>query len=270
MDVDYYPFGLTMAGISSKAAGKLENKKRFNGIEHTTDLDLNQYDAFYRTMDPQIGRWWQIDPKVDEGYESVSPYTSMYNNPISISDPLGDEGEDANQSNISTEEQSGGDGCCEFLRQALISAGSTLNGALNTVTYGLWPAKGFVNTDHYSEQDKATQESAARIGQIGMMLPMFRLGPRSASPELVPISIKLLKPGNPAIPVLPPVARAFPIPAPAQVVNAHGQKKQSTGSTRKSGDSHMRQYKNNKKGNKENPNKKKGADERRTKNKPKD
>ncbi|KIC89107.1 hypothetical protein HY58_18695 [Flavihumibacter sp. ZG627] len=76
-----------MAGISSKAAGKLENKKKFNGIEHTTDLDINQYDAFFRTMDPQIGRWWQIDPKANE---SESPYAAMSNNPIRFSDLLGD------------------------------------------------------------------------------------------------------------------------------------------------------------------------------------
>ncbi|HET8689089.1 MAG TPA: RHS repeat-associated core domain-containing protein, partial [Methanosarcina sp.] len=76
-----------MAGISSKAAGKLENKRKFNGIEHNTDLDLNQYDAFFRNADPQIGRWWQIDPKPNT---SESPYSMMGNNPISKADPLGD------------------------------------------------------------------------------------------------------------------------------------------------------------------------------------
>jgi len=66
-----------MAGISSKAAGKLENKFKYNGIEHNTDFDLNMYDAFYRNLDPQIGRFWQIDPKsIDE----VSPYSAMLNN----------------------------------------------------------------------------------------------------------------------------------------------------------------------------------------------
>jgi len=88
-ETHYYPFGLTLAGISSKALapGYVENKKQFNGIEHTTDLDLNQYDAFYRTLDPQIGRFWQIDPKPTE---RISPYAAMNNNPILLSDPLGD------------------------------------------------------------------------------------------------------------------------------------------------------------------------------------
>lgn len=80
-----------MAGISSKALsfGEPENRKGFNGIEHTTDLDLNQYDAFYRTLDPQLGRFLQVDPKI-ESAEAWSPYSAMLDNPIRYADPLGD------------------------------------------------------------------------------------------------------------------------------------------------------------------------------------
>jgi RHS repeat-associated protein len=80
-----------MAGISSKALnfGEPENKYKFNGIEQNTDFDLNMYDAQYRNLDPQIGRFWQVDPESDN-LESYSPYESMGNNPISYADPLGD------------------------------------------------------------------------------------------------------------------------------------------------------------------------------------
>ena len=84
-----YPFGLTMAGISSKAFGGVENHKQYNGIEHTTDLEMNQYDAFYRTLDPQVGRFLQIDPKI-ESADGWSPYSAMLDNPIRYADPLGD------------------------------------------------------------------------------------------------------------------------------------------------------------------------------------
>ena len=84
-----YPFGLTIAGISTQAPGKLENKKKYNGIEWENDLDLAIYDAFYRELDPQTGRWWQIDPKI-ENMEAWSPYASMFDNPVLKNDPLGD------------------------------------------------------------------------------------------------------------------------------------------------------------------------------------
>ncbi|SFM92195.1 RHS repeat-associated core domain-containing protein [Chitinophaga sp. YR627] len=92
-ETHYYPFGLTMAGISSSALKESTypvNKKRYNGIELNTDLDLNEYDAFYRTLDPQTGRWKQIDPKIEK-MEAWSPYASNFNNPMRYSDLLGDE-----------------------------------------------------------------------------------------------------------------------------------------------------------------------------------
>ena len=84
----YYPFGLVMSGISSKALNNAPaNKYKFNGIEQNNDFDLNMYDAFYRNLDPQIGRFWQIDPKPNFG---ESQYAAMSNNPILYSDFLGD------------------------------------------------------------------------------------------------------------------------------------------------------------------------------------
>lgn len=61
----YYPFGLTMARISSKALKGMqypENKKKFSSMELDNELDLNWYQFKYRSMDPQIGRFMQIDP----------------------------------------------------------------------------------------------------------------------------------------------------------------------------------------------------------------
>lgn len=58
----YTAFGLVQLGISSKAAGKLENKKKFVGQELDTEFDLNWYQFKYRNHDPQIGRFVQIDP----------------------------------------------------------------------------------------------------------------------------------------------------------------------------------------------------------------
>jgi RHS repeat-associated protein len=85
----YYPFGLVAAGISSNAAGRLENKRKWNaGTELNTDFDINLYETNYRSLDPQLGRFWQIDPMADE-QENASPFTFGSNNPILRNDPLG-------------------------------------------------------------------------------------------------------------------------------------------------------------------------------------
>jgi len=89
-ETHYYPFGLTMAGISSKALefGSPENRyEKFNGAELNTAFDLNTYEFYYRTYDPQIGRWHGLDTKPTD---MVSLYAAMANNPIRYADPLGD------------------------------------------------------------------------------------------------------------------------------------------------------------------------------------
>ena len=61
---------------------------RYNGMEISEDLG-GIYTAFYRSYDPSIGRWMQIDPMAEK-YPGMSPYNGMGNNPILYSDPMRD------------------------------------------------------------------------------------------------------------------------------------------------------------------------------------
>ena len=99
----YYPFGLTMAGISDKAlkTNYYENKYRFNkgrelqNKEFSDESGLEIYETYLRSYDPQLGRFWQVDP-ISPFYPDWSPYVYAFDNPILLNDETGLSPTDAN------------------------------------------------------------------------------------------------------------------------------------------------------------------------------
>lgn len=83
----YDPFGLNLVGIETRPADKVE-LHQYNGKERVEDygLEWNFHDA--RTLDKQLGRWWQVDPMAGER-ANWSPCQFGRNNPVLNSDPLG-------------------------------------------------------------------------------------------------------------------------------------------------------------------------------------
>jgi RHS repeat-associated protein len=92
----YYPFGVVMSGISSKAASKIENSYKYNGKElqkneFSDGTGLDWYDYGMREYDAQIGRFFRTDP-ISEKYYSLTPYQYSSNDPIANIDIDGLEG----------------------------------------------------------------------------------------------------------------------------------------------------------------------------------
>jgi RHS repeat-associated protein len=92
----YYPFGLTMAGLSDKAikTNYSENKYRYNSgtelqnKEFSDGTGLEYYDAGFRRLDPQLGRFTQNDP-LSAATDYQSGYQFGGDNPVSLNDPTG-------------------------------------------------------------------------------------------------------------------------------------------------------------------------------------
>lgn len=95
-ETHYYPFGLTMAGISHKAlkTSYAENKDKYNegtelqSGEFSDGSGLELYATTFRSYDPQIGRFHQSDPLTTYS-ASFSTYAYCFNNPLRYADPSG-------------------------------------------------------------------------------------------------------------------------------------------------------------------------------------
>jgi RHS repeat-associated protein len=93
-ETHYYPAGLVMEGISSKAFANPGSKQKFNNGNELQDEEfgdgsgLEWYDAQFRMYDPQIGRFHQVDPLGDIT-NSLSPFVFANGNSIIANDPMG-------------------------------------------------------------------------------------------------------------------------------------------------------------------------------------
>lgn len=84
----FYPYGMPKKGPWME---NLNNPMayQFNGIEKVDNFGLGVNMALYRTLDPELGVWWGVDPYA-EAFAPMSPYCAMNASPLMYSDPQGD------------------------------------------------------------------------------------------------------------------------------------------------------------------------------------
>jgi RHS repeat-associated protein len=78
---DYYPFGLGIAGLSTQKENSFGNKWTFQGQERQDALDLGWYGFKWRNHQPELGRFFNVDP-LSEDYKYYSTFAFSGNNVV--------------------------------------------------------------------------------------------------------------------------------------------------------------------------------------------
>jgi RHS repeat-associated protein len=168
-ETHYYPFGLTMAGISSRALKSpyVENKYKFIGKEEQREefkdgSGLEMLDFGARFYDAQIGRFGQIDSKALT-YSSQSTYNYVGNNPIARFDPDGKDWAEKDKKFV------------EEVKDAIRSRMGTINAQINNVSRSGVDANGNVayndeeqaKVDELNDQKNNLNEAIREITKMG-------------------------------------------------------------------------------------------------------
>ena len=89
-ETQYDPMGLELAGLTRDTPGlKPLNQYRWNGKEFQADLGLNWTQLDWRMFDAQIDHMPVVDPEIENGQQSMSPYAFGYDNAVRYNDPDG-------------------------------------------------------------------------------------------------------------------------------------------------------------------------------------
>ena len=91
-ETQYDPAGLELAGLAAPSPGiRGLNNYRFNGQEFQADLGLAWNHQDWRFLDPTTLHWNGLDPEIENGQESWSPYSFGFDNAVRYADANGRE-----------------------------------------------------------------------------------------------------------------------------------------------------------------------------------
>ena len=86
-ETEYDPAGLVAPSPGIRGL----NQYKFNGKEFQADLGLDWNHQDWRFLNPQLLRWHAVDPEVENGQESWTPYSFGYDNAVRYADADGRE-----------------------------------------------------------------------------------------------------------------------------------------------------------------------------------